>query len=312
MAKRASVINFKGGVGKTTLALHLGCYLTKFHKPGCKVLMVDVDHQSSLSIVMMGPKAWEARCLTGDTVNRVFASYTTQGAQMPADEVIVSQPLGAKYPTLDLVPGQLELDDTEIDLAATTIGSAILSEWAKRTLLAKWLDQDGIDDEYDYVIFDCPPATKIVSQNAIAASHAYIIPVIPDAISTRGVTHFKNLVSNRIDTKMKAFAAGVSAAQTPSTYVPDTSLGGIVISGAQRAGSKSGYTNDHTTQMHALRARLKGEVLKPIIRRATGVSESLGAGRPVFDATDNVNVTGQKLPEMFKTVCADLVTRMGW
>jgi len=72
------------------------------------------------------------------------------------------------------------------------------------------------------------------------------------------------------------------------------------------------FMRDHTTQMHALRARLKGEVLKPIIRRATGVSESLGAGRPVFDATDNVNVTGQKLPEMFKSVCADLVTRMGW
>lgn len=41
----------------------------------------------------------------------------------------------------------------------------------KRTLICRWLEESGVDDEYDLIIFDCPPATKIVSQNAIAASH---------------------------------------------------------------------------------------------------------------------------------------------
>ena len=48
MAKRISIINFKGGVGKTTLAFHLGTGLAKFHN--ARVLLIDVDHQSSLSI----------------------------------------------------------------------------------------------------------------------------------------------------------------------------------------------------------------------------------------------------------------------
>ena len=48
MAKRISIINFKGGVGKTTLAFHLGAGLAKFHN--ARVLLIDVDHQSSLSI----------------------------------------------------------------------------------------------------------------------------------------------------------------------------------------------------------------------------------------------------------------------
>ena len=55
MAKKVSVINFKGGVGKTTLAFHLAAHLAQTNT----VLVVDVDHQSSLSIVMLGGKLWE-------------------------------------------------------------------------------------------------------------------------------------------------------------------------------------------------------------------------------------------------------------
>src|SRR4051812_14575011 len=99
MAKRLSVVNFKGGVGKTTLAVHLGCYLAKrdLTKSPAKVLLVDVDHQSSLSIVVQNPEPWEKACLAGTTVNTLFASYTVQGAQMPGQEVIVRQPFGNTY-----------------------------------------------------------------------------------------------------------------------------------------------------------------------------------------------------------------------
>lgn len=65
-----------------------------------------------------------------------------------------------KYPGLDLVPAQFELDDTEIDLASTTTGIPALSDWEKRTLLADWLDEIGAENNYDYVIFDCPPCNK--------------------------------------------------------------------------------------------------------------------------------------------------------
>jgi chromosome partitioning protein len=59
MAKRVSVINFKGGVGKTTLALQLAAGLTRFH--GSRVLLVDVDHQSSLSIVCLSGANWASK-----------------------------------------------------------------------------------------------------------------------------------------------------------------------------------------------------------------------------------------------------------
>src|SRR5260370_10889630 len=104
MAKRLSVINFKGGVGKTTLALHLGCYLAKRkaddEEPNVRVLLVDVDHQSSLSIVAQNPDHWEDACAAGTTVERVFSAFTQQGTPMPGQEIIVMQPFGQQYTTI--------------------------------------------------------------------------------------------------------------------------------------------------------------------------------------------------------------------
>ena len=189
MTTKVSVINFKGGVGKSTLALHLAAHLAKAER----VLLIDVDHQSSLSIVVMGGDHWEKAARRRRTCNTVFQSFCNRKVPMPGDKIISRNPFHIRsprydfYPMLDLVPAQFELDDTEIEMASTTIGSPMLSEWHKRTLLAEWLDAVDVEDNYDYVIFDCPPATKLVSQNAIAASDYFVIPVIPDAMSTRGV-----------------------------------------------------------------------------------------------------------------------------
>lgn len=316
MAKRLSVINFKGGVGKTTLALHLGCYLAKRRagdtERDVRVLLVDVDHQSSLSIVALDPDPWESACQAGTTIDRVFSAFTQQGVPMPGQEIIVKNPFGDSYPTIDIVPSRFELDDIEIDLASTTIGNPFASEWKKRTLLCRWLQESGADEAYDFIVFDCPPATKIVSQNAIAASDAYVVPVIPDSISTRGVTHFVNLVKNRIDARMKAYAASIPN-DIPATFVPDTVLGGIVISMAQTHGAAlTGYLNEHWNNMENLRRHWGDCVLQTVVDRATGVAESLGQGWPVFDRTWNVNVTNRALPLMFRTVCSDLMGRLQW
>lgn len=128
---------------------------------------------------------------------------------MPCDEIVLQNPIGLKeprfvswYPNLDFVSAQFELDDTEIDLASSSYGNANLSDWDKRTFLASWLDAIKAHEKYDYVLFDCPPATKIMSQNALAASDCYIVPVVPDDLSSRGVTHFRSLVQSKIDAKL--------------------------------------------------------------------------------------------------------------
>ncbi len=70
MATRVSIINFKGGVGKTALALHLATGLTQYHNEN--VLLVDVDHQSSLSLVCLNADDWKEAVDKGRTINSIF------------------------------------------------------------------------------------------------------------------------------------------------------------------------------------------------------------------------------------------------
>ena len=203
MAKRVSVTNFKGGVGKTTLAFHLGTGLAKFHD--AQVLLVDMDHQSSLSIICLGTKNWEEVSGSGETSNKVFSSFDKEN--LPGSEIVHNAQLRHNYEGVDIVPASLDLDDTEIELTASHQGNAIQSEWNKRTLMCRWIEETGIDDQYDYIVFDCAPATKIISRNAIAASHGYIVPVVPEAVMERGAPHLQGMIQSGIDKRLNALAA---------------------------------------------------------------------------------------------------------
>jgi chromosome partitioning protein len=311
---KVSVINFKGGVGKTTLAFHLAAHIAETKR----VLLIDVDHQSSLSIVLMGGELWEAAAENGKTANTIFRSFCDRKIPMPGSEIISKNPLHARdsrynfYPNLDLVPAQFQLDDTEIDLASTTVGSAMLSEWQKRTLLAEWLDKIESDKNYDVIIFDCPPATKLVSQNALAASDYYVVPVIPDVMSSRGVTHFRELVKDKIDAKLEFLRKGatVPANDVPRAYVEKTKLAAIVPFMAKYAGNAaSGLTNIHTEQLAALRRLWKGDMTEAVVKNMTGVAEAVDAGWPVWKAYETQNI--KKVIPMMKRVCVQITERIG-
>src|SRR5437588_9371676 len=145
-----SVINFKGGVGKTTLSLHLACFLAR----QSRVLLIDVDHQSSLSIVVLGATLWQQCVTDARTVNRIFESFCNPRIAMPDRSIVIRNAIFERhqrrqddlYPNLGFVSAQFELDDTEIDLASTNYANPMLSEWEKRTLLCRWLDNIAAND----------------------------------------------------------------------------------------------------------------------------------------------------------------------
>jgi chromosome partitioning protein len=281
-------------------------------------LVVDVDHQSSLSIVMLGNKLWEETLKKRQTCNTIFESFCNTEVSMPGKEIIFNNPIYARYqysynnlyPTLDIVPAQFELDDTEKELAATTSGNHFRSEWQKRTLLAKWLDSVNADNDYDFILFDCPPATKFVSQNALAASNYFLIPVIPDVMSSRGVTHFKNLVTQKIDNKLESLRNGANIREdnVPKSYVPKTKMLAIVPSMAKPANNAaSGYTNAHTQQLDSLKREWGDDMLKNVIKSLTGVTEAIDQGWPVWNL-DTQNIKAAE--PMFENVCTEIYTRI--
>ena len=243
--------------------------------------------------------------------------FATAGFRCPAQRLLLRIPFHERdptynfYPRLDIVPAQFELDDTEIELASTTIGGATSSEWAKRTLMAEWLDSVNADNEYDYVIFDCPPATKLVSQNAIAASDYFVVPAIPDDLSTRGLAHFLGLVTNRINGKLEYLrnAAPIADADVPRNYVKETKLAAIVPYMAKSAGrATSGLTNIHTRHIRILNSDWPGAVVSRV-KHMTGVPESLADGWPVWNHVTTQNIS-PAIEAMMTRTCEEVSARL--
>lgn len=310
MAKRISIINFKGGVGKTTFAFQLGAGLARFYK--ARVLLVDMDHQSSLSIVALTAPTWQQLVGQSRTVDEIFRPFIGQ-SQFPGKELIEAQAIKTPwvanhYKSLDIVPASLQLDDIEIELTASHHGNAIQSEWDKRTLVCRWLEDAEVDGDYDYIIFDCPPATKVVSQNAIAASHGYLIPVVPEAVMERGAPHLAAMIKSGIDARMKALAAmGAQRAM----FVPDTKLAGVVITRIQKHGpAASGYTDDHTRHLGSLKRQWKSQLLKPYIDQGTGISQALDDGVPVYDCSNTQNIGHRQLDKKYRDLTAEVKKRV--
>ena len=296
MAKRISVINFKGGVGKTTLAFNLGAGLSRHH--GARVLLIDMDHQSSLSIVCLGPGRWQQVAGEGSTINRVFSNFLA--TELPGREIVHRADIAnhPHYGNIDIVPAQLDLDDTEVELTASHQGNAIRSEWNKRTLLCRWIEETGVDADYDYVLFDCAPATKIVSQNAIAASHGYIVPVVPEAVMERGAPHLRNMVRSGIDERLRALA---SLGSPRAVWVPDTKLVGLAVTRIQRAGNAaSGYTNEHTEHLQSMQRQWGDALVEPYILQGTGVSAALSDRVPVYSRAGTQNIGYRGIDQQYR------------
>ena len=263
------------------------------------------------------------------TINEVFRSFTNR-ISMPEDKGIVVRDfmngkglpahIANHYHSLDIVPSGLELDNTEIELTSSYMGDGANSEWNKRTLICRWIEESGSDENYDYIIFDCPPATKIVSQNAIAASHGYIIPVIPEAVMQFGVPHLIDLIKYGIDERLKRYS-DEAINEKRISYVPETTFIGVAITRIQSSRGRNHNTNDANANLSSLSRQLRQidiastELLEPYISQGVGVPESLRAGLPVYDTTHFPNVRRQKarggnFPEQFQSLVADLKIRI--
>jgi chromosome partitioning protein len=208
---------------------------------------------------------------------------------------------------MKIVPASLNLDDIEIELTATHKGNAIQSEWNKRTLLCRWLEETGVDQAFDYIIFDCPPATKIVAQNAIAASHGYILPVVPEAVMERGAPHLANMVRTGIDAKLNALAP---FGDPRKLYVPHTKLVGVAVTRIQSSSGYSGYTDDHTQHLDSLQRRWGADLLEPYIPYGTGVSQTLAASAPVYDWANTQNIGGRGIHTAYRKLTETLKARI--
>lgn len=192
--KIVSVINYKGGVGKTTLTANLSAELAK---RGYNVLMIDLDPQASLTFSFIQPDDWKEDLAPSKTIKNWFKPKR-KGPEIDFNDLIIEPNNVKKYlrgqGVLHLISSHLELINVDMELA-TQLSGANLQQAKQNFIKVHRRLLNGINQlnhkDYDIILIDCPPNFNIVTKNAIVASDYVLIPAKPDYLSTLGIDYLK-------------------------------------------------------------------------------------------------------------------------
>jgi chromosome partitioning protein len=194
-----SIINFKGGVGKTTLAVNLATCLAHTFKK--KALLVDLDAQTSATMWLLQPHDWEAIAngtYHWNTTDQLFTHRLSASAFCkPFEHDSLGSPL---LPLFSFLPASYRMIQLETKIAAFRQIKFAKGEY-RRGLEYRFIGRhrNWLKSLFDFVIFDCPPSLYHTTRNALAASDHVLIPAIPDTLSLQG---FHSLI-HHIDTFIK-------------------------------------------------------------------------------------------------------------
>lgn len=167
-----SFVNLKGGVGKTALSVNFAAYCGKL---GFKTLLIDLDPQTNATLSCVSIESWQKHAKDHGTVANLLGvrqHTSAEGRKVSASDVLMKR----VFKGVDLIPSHLDLFTVDLDLG---------SETARETKLKRAVRD--ILPNYEVVVCDCPPNLTIPTQNAIALSTHYVVPVSPDFLSGLGV-----------------------------------------------------------------------------------------------------------------------------
>jgi chromosome partitioning protein len=165
MARIFCVANQKGGVGKTTTAVNLAAGLAKL---GQRVLLVDLDPQGNATM--------------GAGINKAELESSIYEVLVGLSNVAASRKT-SETGRFDVLPANRELAGAEVEMVE-------LEQREKRLKMAL----SEVDDEYDFMLIDCPPALSMLTLNGLCAAHGVIIPMQCEYYALEGLSDLVNTI----------------------------------------------------------------------------------------------------------------------
>ncbi|MFN8431634.1 MAG: AAA family ATPase [Spirosomataceae bacterium] len=165
MGKVVSIVNQKGGVGKTTTAINLSASLAVLDY---KILIIDTD-----------PQANAGSGIGIDSKEQEHNIYSALVGQSNIRDCIVP----TQIPNLDLIPSHIDLAGFELE---------IVNQVAREYILKETID--GLKDDYDFIFIDCSPSLGLMVINSIVASDSVLIPVQCEYFALEGIAKLQNTV----------------------------------------------------------------------------------------------------------------------
>lgn len=159
MAKTVSILNQKGGVGKTTTAVNLSAAIGA---KGKRMLIVDIDPQGN--------------CTSGYGINKreiKKSSYEMLTGEITAQEAIIH----TEFENVDIIPANMNLAGAELEIIDMPNRESVL----RNALAAVW-------ENYDYIFLDCPPSLGLITLNALTASDTFLVPIQCEYYALEGLS----------------------------------------------------------------------------------------------------------------------------
>jgi len=281
-AKVVCFINYKGGVGKSTSTYHVGCYLAQYLNQ--RVLLLDIDPQTNLTFLCSAIENWQRFKRTTGTIASLYRRFQDRQS-LDTKRFIWRSPVSIgrhSIANLDLIPCDIDLLGEDLG-GGQVLGTFPTLEAMRRnateylrerSFLSRALKE--VESDYDYVLIDCPPNLYLMTQNALLASQKFVVPTIPDHLSTIGLS----ILLQKVEKIGQLVTAAGALADATVQNMQVATLGGIVFVRVRLGGTM--LTTAHASKMAELRQNFPGSCFPTYTTELIGYTEAAAAAMPVW------------------------------
>jgi chromosome partitioning protein len=244
-----AAINFKGGTGKTTVALAIAEGICRLMRK--RVVVIDCDFQCSASIALLGRRTLNDLIHRNATMDSLLLTTLAKknGARLrervAAAQFCVSEAAGLMH----ILPGSPDMPRHERQIVASFLPKSDINAAYEAAAIRMGEQFRLLLDDFDFVLIDCPPGLTLFSEAAIRAADGIVVPTLPNEISFAAIDHLRSEI----------------ARARPDTSFEDLLVGTVVSKVRQKNGSANHRNHIESIERLLDRVAPQFQLLKPYL-----------------------------------------------